>query len=280
MTAAHELPLHGSRAASWLNRLVLGVGETLRTLLRPPRAAIRLPMARAAVVALAIVALIVVSMVWLDQRAVEAARRLPGWLVHAFDEFTDFGKSGWFLYPTGALLVAIALICARPLPRFVHLTLAALTVRLGFIFLAVGLPGLLINGLKHVFGRARPFVNGDNVLTFVPFSWTAAYASAPSGHATTAFSAAIAIGALWPRQRPVMWTYAVLIGMSRVVITAHYPSDVLLGALIGGLTAILVRNWFAARRLGFMAAPDGAVLARPGPSWRRLKAVARRLASS
>ena len=45
--------------------------------------------------------------------------------------------------------------------------------------------------------------------------------------------------------------------------------------------AVMVRNWFAARRLGFSVAADGSVRAMPGPSFRRIiKAVARRLHSA
>ena len=78
-----------------------------------------------------------------------------------------------------------------------------------------------------------------------------------------------------------MWIYAVLIALSRVVITAHHPSDVIAGAIVGAVGAVLVRNWFAARRLGFTVATDGSVRAMPGPSFRRIiKAVARRLHSA
>ena len=73
----------------------------------------------------------------------------------------------------------------------------------------------------------------------------------PSGHATTAFAALVAIGAIFPQARALMWIYAVLIALSRVVITAHHPSDVIAGAIVGAVGALLVRNWFAARRLGF-----------------------------
>jgi len=74
-----------------------------------------------------------------------------------------------------------------------------------------------------------------------------------------------------------MWIYAVLIALSRVAITAHYPSDVIAGAIVGAAGAYLVRNWFAARRLGFTVGADGSVHTMPGPSLQRImKAVARR----
>ncbi len=77
-----------------------------------------------------------------------------------------------------------------------------------------------------------------------------------------------------------MWVYAVTIAISRVVITAHHPSDVIAGAIFGAIGALLVRNWYASRRLGFAVAADGTVLKLPGPSWQRVKAVARRLVSA
>ena len=59
--------------------------------------------------------------------------------------------------------------------------------------------------------------------------------------------------------------------------TAHFPSDVLAGAVVGSVGALMVRRYFALRRLAFTIGPDGAVKPLAGPSPRRLKAVARGL---
>jgi undecaprenyl-diphosphatase len=75
----------------------------------------------------------------------------------------------------------------------------------------------------------------------------------------------------------LMWVYALIIAISRVVVIAHYPSDVVAGALVGVLGALLVRDWFAARRLGFVIGKDGSVSTLPGPSLARIKRVARNL---
>jgi membrane-associated phospholipid phosphatase len=66
--------------------------------------------------------------------------------------------------------------------------------------------------------------------------------------------------------------------LSRVIVTAHHPSDVLAGAIAGVVGALLVRDYLAARRLGFSVLPDGGVKPFPGPSWARIKRVARGLA--
>ena len=85
----------------------------------------------------------------------------------------------------------------------------------------------------------------------------------------------VAISSLWPRARTYALIYALMIAVSRVVVTAHYSTDVAMGALVGIVGALMVRRWFAMRRLGFSFGPDGAVHAYPGPSAKRTKAVAR-----
>jgi membrane-associated phospholipid phosphatase len=154
--------------------------------------------------------------------------------------------------------------------------LAALAVRFGFLFVAIGLPSLFATIIKRLIGRARPYVGThDDPFAYMPFIWKPEYASMPSGHATTALAAAIAIGAVWPRLRPVMWLYALVIMASRILIFVHHPSDVLGGAVVGVVGALMVRRWFAARRLGF--SPED-LQPYAWPSWGRLKATAREIA--
>jgi membrane-associated phospholipid phosphatase len=218
---------------------------------------------------------VVLSMVFVDQRAYQFATGLPMWLVDLFYEITDFGRSGWILVPTGGLIALITLLAS---PAFDHMTrgvLAMLAVRIGFIFIAVGLPGLIAAIVKRWIGRVRPSALGP--FAYEPFSWRPQYASLPSGHTLTAFAALVAIGALFPRARPFLWFYALLIALSRIVVTAHYTSDVIAGAAIGAFGALWVRDWFARRRLGFVVGADGEVHALPGPSLSRIKKVARAL---
>jgi undecaprenyl-diphosphatase len=136
------------------------------------------------------------------------------------------------------------------------------------VFLAIGLPGLFVSIVKRLIGRARPFVGGyEDPFHYVPFGWSPAFASMPSGHATTAVAAAIAIGAIWPRTRIVMWLYAAAIMVSRVAVVAHHPSDVIAGALVALVGTDLLRRWFAARGLVFRRSDLGA---KPAPSLARI----------
>jgi membrane-associated phospholipid phosphatase len=173
---------------------------------------------------------------------------------------TDFGKEAYVLWLLAAALFAIAIMA----PRFKGTSRSQLLgfgTRLQFLFLAVLVPVLAGELTKWVVGRGRPFVGGKaNAFNFSHFAGTEAYASFPSAHAITSFALAFAVGALWPRTRVVMIVYALLIAMTRLVLLAHHPSDVVAGALIGVVGAMLVRYWFAARRLGFTIHRDGKIV--------------------
>lgn len=233
------------------------------------------PRRRLVLGAVAGILLVGLAMLLVDARGFTFAGTLPLWLVVTFNEITDFGRSGWSLTPIGCLIVLAAVLSSPGVGRTSNLVLTSIVVRLEFLFLAIALPGLFVTVVKGFIGRMRPSDFGP--FMYSPWSWQHKYASLPSGHTAAAFALAVAIGALWPRLRIPIWTFAALIGVSRVVIQAHFISDVIAAAFIGGFGAILVRNWFAARRLAFIPGPDGAVHAMPGPSWHRIKAVARRL---
>ena len=81
--------------------------------------------------------------------------------------------------------------------------------------------------------RPRP----EEVLAVPPptgRSW-APYPSFPSGHMAVTTSLALVTAALVPKLRFVMWGYAAIIAFTRMSYGAHFPSDVLLGAVLGWL---------------------------------------------
>jgi len=188
---------------------------------------------------------------------------------------TDFGKDEYVLAVLAALLIAIAIV-APALRGIRRSLLLGLGTRLQFIFCAVAFSNLITEVLKYCVGRGRPFVGGEaNAFHFSHFAGNPAYYSFPSGHATTAFALAMAVSAVWPQARVAMAIYALIIAVSRLVLLAHHPSDVVAGAMVGIVGTVFVRYWFAARRLGFAIQQDGSIMSLVGPSSGRLKRVAR-----
>ena len=107
-----------------------------------------------------------------------------------------------------------------------HLRLVALSAAL-----AIGLSVLLFMGVKNLIGRPRPFESWP-VLTCLmappdKFSF-------PSGHTMTAFSVWGALFVGTPVLGSFYLVIAFLIGLSRVFLGLHYPTDVLVGAVLGG----------------------------------------------
>ncbi|MBO7560009.1 MAG: phosphatase PAP2 family protein [Alphaproteobacteria bacterium] len=96
--------------------------------------------------------------------------------------------------------------------------------------------------LKVLIGRARPvFYEALGMTGFYPFARDWAFHSMPSGHTMASFAGLVMIGMLVPRAKWFTWTLAIVIGVSRVCVGEHWPSDVVLGAFIGMIAADIVR---------------------------------------
>lgn len=111
------------------------------------------------------------------------------------------------------------------------------------IILLVVVSDILSETLKLVFERPRPEATLDNVkmLDWGAIASASGY-SFPSGHALRAFAVgtylALALKPPWTRMSAI--GVAIMVGVSRLYLGLHWPSDVAAGAAIGGALALVV----------------------------------------
>ena len=96
-------------------------------------------------------------------------------------------------------------------------------------------------GMKNLFARTRPYDVTEVELLVAKFHDF----SFPSGHSLVSFEAATALWFYHRKWGVAAFVLAALIGLSRLYLFVHYPTDVLVGTLLGigiGLAACFVTN--------------------------------------
>ena len=201
---------------------------------------------RLALPSLLLLAVLLLSIAFIDRPVARFFHDSDPSLRQVFQFITQFGLSKGYLVIAGVLFVALRLAAFGARNGRLAATLALQAHRALFVFIAVAASGLVADGIKLVFGRARPkLLFAEN---FYGFTWGSAqpdYWSFPSGHTVTVAALAVALYLLWPRGVALYLVVALLVAASRIIITAHYLSDVLVGAVIGGGVAWAVWRGFA-----------------------------------
>jgi undecaprenyl-diphosphatase len=147
-------------------------------------------------------------------------------VLHPFKVVSRLGD-GWFWY--GMMGLALPVAGWSVLPALGQTLLTS----------AVGLA--LYKALKHKTVRPRPYqVHQAVMLGERPLD----HFSFPSGHTLHAVLLTVMLGASVPVFLPVMVPFMTMVGLSRVILGLHYPSDVLAGAVLGASLASLSLSLF------------------------------------
>lgn len=89
--------------------------------------------------------------------------------------------------------------------------------------------------IKRIVGRLRPsqVISKEDLLIKKPTSY-----SFPSGHTASSFGVTIILSEEFPHLSVLFFSIACLIGISRVYLKVHYPTDVIFGAIVGTVCGV------------------------------------------
>jgi lipid A 4'-phosphatase len=245
---------------------------------RSAAAAVAEPRARFALSGAAVAVAVILAMADIDRPLARYFHaRGPG--LHAFFEgITRLGLADGYL--TVFALTFAALHWGGRLPRLkpIAARLRALSAVPAFLFAAVAAAGLAVDLIKVVAGRARPkLLFADHFYGFTGLAFHADHWSFPSGHTATIVALMAALWWLWPRHLLFYIAVAAIVAGSRVVVGAHYLSDVIAGAFVAVVMTRLVAQSFARGGIDLAAACRGAAAEAGAPLW-PCRRVARRAA--
>jgi membrane-associated phospholipid phosphatase len=227
-----------------------------------------LPTVRIGTVAAATTILVVVSIESVDRPLALFLHARDADLHGLFDLIARLGETwGWlvlFALAFAGLHWGGELPWLRPLAE----PMRALSAVPAFLFASIAASGLVVDVMKIGFGRLRPkLLFRSDLYGFTWVGWRADHWSFPSGHAATIVALFSALWWLWPQHVLFYALAATIVAASRVVVGAHYPSDVMAGALVAVLSTRYAALVFARWGIDLAAARLGRVGTAPMPPW-------------
>jgi membrane-associated phospholipid phosphatase len=156
-----------------------------------------------------------------------------------FETLTHFGDSLYFFVPTIIIWAFIKIIQNK---NKILLTISDISI---FIFFNVLFSGIIVQIFKHLLGRPRPpMFHLFNLSSPDFFQFDSKWHSFPSGHTATIFAFIFCLIFLFPKIKNILISIAMIIASTRVIVGAHYVSDIFGGALVAYVTTILLRDKF------------------------------------
>ena len=181
-------------------------------------------------ISLIALAVIILSYLFIDPPLAQYFKTISPFLYRTAKDFTDLidPKYHYILWPS--LFFIFGYIAKNEL----------WAKRSLLITISVPLTNLLVELLKRLLGRARPdLLFTEHFYGFTFFSSSNAFYSFPSGHACTIGAICGAFACFYPRYWAQLLAACIILAFSRVMVNAHFLSDVIAGIPIG----LLASQW-------------------------------------
>ena len=160
-----------------------------------------------------------------------------------FVQITTLGDSKWYFGICFVVLISLYLI-QKIFPNGFFLNNIAIFKNLNiFILVSLFFTGIITQIIKHLIGRPRPnHSDGESSINFLSFN--SEFHSFPSGHASTIFLIILAVVVFFPKLKYFLFPFAAIIAFSRVVVGAHFVTDVIGGVVIAFVGLKLTTMFF------------------------------------
>lgn len=137
----------------------------------------------------------------------------------------------------GSLVAAVIISCLLMILDRMKIVEAGI-----FVPITVIISQTIIQVIKLIVNRPRPMIALQDVNVF---NQVLEYYSFPSGHTAAAFAIAVSISALFNIVfvTLILFIIAMLVGISRMYIGVHYPTDVVIGALLSIIVVLLLHPY-------------------------------------
>lgn len=149
-----------------------------------------------------------------------------------FVSITILGEAGWYFFVC-IIILFLNFLFKKKIKQRSNKLYNNIKYKIIFLFFSLALAGIIAQILKHIFGRSRPnYISNENFFDFNFLTLNSELHSFPSGHATTIFVIFLVLSLFVPKLRYFFLFFASLVAFSRVVVGAHFFTDIVAGILV------------------------------------------------
>ena len=165
------------------------------------------------------------------------------YLKNFFVNITTLGDSFWYFI--FCIMGVLVILTIEKTKIFYFINLKELKNFFYFSTIIFLFTGLVTQILKHIVGRARPnYIPLDGSFEFNFFTINSNFHSFPSGHSSTIFVLALILSTILPRLKYFFLSFALIVALSRVVVGAHFLTDIIGGGVVAFLSFKFINIFF------------------------------------